>query len=164
MARFRLAHPSQDQMQTPTPATFIVGVGQTEFTRHGGIMDRSQFQVAAEAILAALADAGLTPKDVDGFASYSNDANEASLMQVALGVPQVRWSSMVWGGGGGGRAGLLHRRPQRSRPDMLRQLSSTVVCVRDRAGGLVVSAKVAPTAISCIHSACSRQHKCWRFR
>lgn len=83
-------------------SAYIAGVGQTEFKRHGGIMDRSQFQVAAEAVLAALADAGMTPDDVDGFASFSNDTNEAALMQVALGVPQMRWSSMVWGGGGGG--------------------------------------------------------------
>lgn len=88
-------------------AAYIAGIGQSEFTRHGGIMDRSQFQITAKAILDALADAGLTPSDVDGFASYSNDSNEAALMQVALGVPQVRWSSMVWGGGGGGSCGAI---------------------------------------------------------
>lgn len=43
-------------------SAYIAGVGQTEFKRHGGIMDRSQFQVAAEAVLAALADAGMTPE------------------------------------------------------------------------------------------------------
>lgn len=84
----------------------IVGVGQTEFTRHGGIA-RSQFQITAEAVMSALRDAGLTSRDVDGFASFSNDQNEAALMQVALGVPQLRWSSMVWGGGGGGSAGAV---------------------------------------------------------
>jgi acetyl-CoA acetyltransferase len=94
-------------MKNSSNNAFIVGAGQTEFTRHGGIMDRSQFQVAAEAVLAALADAGMTPDDVDGFASYSNDVNEASLMQVALGVPQLRWSSMVWGGGGGGSCAAI---------------------------------------------------------
>lgn len=88
-------------------AAYIAGIGQTEFKRHGGIMDRSQFQVAAEAVLAALADAGMTPADVDGFASFSNDANEAGLMQVALGVPQLRWMSMVWGGGGGGSCAAI---------------------------------------------------------
>lgn len=80
----------------------IAGIGQSEYTRWGGIMDRSQFQVTAEAILAALADAGLTVRDVDGFASFSNDANEGPVMQATLGVPELRWSSMVWGGGGGG--------------------------------------------------------------
>jgi len=71
----------------------IVGVGQSEFTRWGGIQDRSQFQITAEAICAALRDAGLSASDVDGFASFSNDANEGPLMQVALGVPVIRWSS-----------------------------------------------------------------------
>ena len=85
----------------------IVGIGQSEFTRWGGIQDRSQFQITAEAILAALADAGLGARDVDGFASFSNDSNEGPLMQVALGVPVMRWSSMVWGGGGGGSIAAL---------------------------------------------------------
>lgn len=85
----------------------IAGTGQSEFTKWGGIQDRSQFQVTAEAILAAIADAGLTPSDVDGFASFSNDANDAPLMQVALGIPRLRLSGMVWGGGGGGTCGAI---------------------------------------------------------
>lgn len=85
----------------------IVGIGQSEFTRWGGIADRSQFQITAEAILTALDDAGLMTSDVDGFASFSNDSNDAPLMQVALGVPELRWSSMVWGGGGGGSIAAL---------------------------------------------------------
>lgn len=85
----------------------IVGVGQSEFTRHGGIRDKTQFQVTAQAVVAALADAGLAPADVDGFASFSSDDNDASLMQVALGVPRLRWASMVWGGGGGGSCGAI---------------------------------------------------------
>jgi len=80
----------------------IAGIGQSEYTRWGGIMDRSQFQVTAEAILAGLVDAGLSPDDVDGLASFSNDANEGPVMQASLGIPELRWSSMVWGGGGGG--------------------------------------------------------------
>jgi len=85
----------------------IVGVGQSEFTRWGGIADRSQFQITAEAIASAMKDAGVKAADVDGFASFSNDANEGPLMQVALGIPQMRWSSMVWGGGGGGSIAAL---------------------------------------------------------
>ena len=56
----------------------------------GGIADRSQFRITAQAILMALDDAGLTRSDVDGFASFSNDSNDAPLMQVALGVPELR--------------------------------------------------------------------------
>ena len=101
---------SSTMMSTPSGSASgacIVGIGQSEYTRWGGIADRSQFQITAEAILAALDDAGLTPLDVDGFASFSNDSNDAPLMQVALGVPELRWSSMVWGGGGGGSIAAL---------------------------------------------------------
>src|SRR5690606_6241855 len=94
-------------MRSQARTATIVGCGQSEFTRWGGIMDRSQFQITALAISEALKDAGLTAKDVDGFASFSNDANEGPMMQVALGVPEMRWSSMVWGGGGGGSIAAL---------------------------------------------------------
>jgi acetyl-CoA acetyltransferase len=87
--------------------TCIAGVGQSEFRRWGGIKDRSQFQVTAEAILLAIEDAGLRPEDIDGFTSFSNDANEATLMQVALGIPELRLSAMTWGGGGGGTTGAV---------------------------------------------------------
>jgi len=85
----------------------LVGIGQSEFTKWGGIKDRSQFQITAEAIASALADSGLRKSELDGFASFSNDANEGPAMQVALGLPRMRWSSMVWGGGGGGSMGAL---------------------------------------------------------
>ena len=51
-------------------ATAIVGIGQTEFSKAAG---RSETQLAAEAIVAALADAGLTTADVDGLVSYTID-------------------------------------------------------------------------------------------
>jgi acetyl-CoA acetyltransferase len=85
----------------------IVGIGQSEFTKWGGIKDKSQFQITAEAIADAMRDAGIAKADLDGFASFSNDANEGPSMQVALGVPKMRWSSMVWGGGGGGSMAAL---------------------------------------------------------
>ena len=91
----------------PARRCCIAGVGQSEYTKWGGIQDRSQFQVTAEAILAALADAGLKPTDVDGLTSFSNDSNDAPLMQVALGMPRLRLSGMVWGGGGGGTCGAI---------------------------------------------------------
>lgn len=87
--------------------TAIVGIGETEYTRWGGIKDKSQFQIAAEAIKAALDDAGLSPADVDGFTSFANDPNDANLMQVALGVPNIRFSAQVWGGGGGASCGAI---------------------------------------------------------
>ena len=80
----------------------VVGVGETEYRRWGGISDRSEFQLACEAIVAACRDAGLSPHELDGFASYSNDRNDAPRLAAALGCPELRLSSMVWDGGGGG--------------------------------------------------------------
>ena len=80
----------------------VVGVGESEYRRWGGISDRSEFQLACEAIVAACADAGLSPHELDGFASYSNDRNDAPRLAAALGCPELRLSSMVWDGGGGG--------------------------------------------------------------
>ncbi|MCX6022300.1 MAG: acetyl-CoA acetyltransferase [Chloroflexi bacterium] len=86
--------------------TAIVGIGETEYRRWGQI-DRAEFSLACEAILKALDDAGLTVDDLDGFSSYSNDRNDPAALANALGVPQVRFSNMFWGGGGGGYAGAV---------------------------------------------------------
>jgi len=76
----------------------IVGAGQTEFSKDAG---RSETQLAAEAILAALADAGMTTADVDGLVSYTIDPVEETELVRTLGIPEVMWSSRVPYGGGG---------------------------------------------------------------
>jgi acetyl-CoA acetyltransferase len=81
--------------------TAIAGVGETTYYKHGQA-PASEFQLALEAILKACADAGLDPRQVDGFASYSNDRNDPSRIAAALGLPALRFSNMQWGGGGGG--------------------------------------------------------------
>lgn len=84
----------------------IVGIGETEYTRHGKI-GRSEFRLALEAILAACADAGIDPAELDGFASYSNDRNDPIRISTALGCRDVTFSNMFWGGGGGGGSGAV---------------------------------------------------------
>ncbi|HEX2172233.1 MAG TPA: acetyl-CoA acetyltransferase [Dehalococcoidia bacterium] len=84
----------------------IVGIGETEYTRWGRAA-KSEFGLACEAILKAVADAGLTIDQVDGFAGYSADRNDPIAIAAALGIPQVRYASMVWGGGGGGSAAAV---------------------------------------------------------
>ncbi len=84
----------------------IVGVGESEYGRHGSI-ERPEFQLALEAILAACADAGLDPRRLDGFASYANDRNDPLRVATALGTPEHGFSNMYWGGGGGGVAGAV---------------------------------------------------------
>jgi acetyl-CoA acetyltransferase len=79
----------------------VVGIGETDYYRHGGSPD-AEFKLALKAILAACADAGIDPRDIDGFSSYSDDRNEASRLAAALGTRQLRTATMQWGGGGGG--------------------------------------------------------------
>lgn len=80
----------------------IVGVGETRYAKWGGITDASEHRLALEAILAAVADAGLSVDDVDGLASFANDRNEAIFLAVDLGLPELRFANMVWLPGGGG--------------------------------------------------------------
>src|SRR5258705_7637568 len=79
----------------------VVGVGETTYYKHGRAPE-SEFALALQAILRACEDAGIDPRQVDGFASYSNDRNDPSRLAAALGLPELRFSNMQWGGGGGG--------------------------------------------------------------
>jgi acetyl-CoA acetyltransferase len=79
----------------------IVGVGETVYYKHGQAPE-PEVKLALQAILAACADAGIDPRAIDGFASYSNDRNDPSRLAAALGIPELRFSNMQWGGGGGG--------------------------------------------------------------
>ena len=79
----------------------IVGVGETTYYKHGRAPE-AEFALALRAILSACEDAGIEPRRIDGFASYSNDRNDPSRLAAALGLPELRFSNMQWGGGGGG--------------------------------------------------------------
>jgi len=94
-------------MVAPEHRACIVGIGETEYARWGGIRDKSELQLSLEAILAAARDAGLAPGEIDGFASYSDDASTPDRLMIGLGTAQLRLASMVWGGGGGGSCGAL---------------------------------------------------------
>ncbi len=83
----------------------IVGIGQTEFSRQAG---RSELQLACEAISSGLADAGLTPGDVDGIVSYTVDPVEETELVRSIGFQEIAWSSRVPYGGGGSMGVLLH--------------------------------------------------------
>jgi acetyl-CoA acetyltransferase len=83
----------------------VVGLGQTEFSKNAG---RTETRLAAEAILAALADAGLTVADVDGLVSYTIDPVEETELVRTLGIPAITWSSRIPYGGGGSQGVLQH--------------------------------------------------------
>ena len=75
----------------------IVGIGATEFSKESG---RSELQLSCEATLAALADAGLTPKDVDGLVTFKMDNSSEIALARELGMGDLRFFSRVDYGGG----------------------------------------------------------------
>lgn len=95
-------------------ATAIVGIGRTEVFPRGGSFPRTISSLACEAIIAACEDAGISVKDLDGFAYYASakagyveSFDTGSLMET-LGIPQVTFSAALTSGGGGsvGAVGL----------------------------------------------------------
>lgn len=84
----------------------IAGVAETTYYKRGESPD-AEFKLALEAIVKACANAGISPKEVDGFASFSNDRSDASRLSAALGIDELRFANMQWGGGGGGGSGAI---------------------------------------------------------
>ena len=84
----------------------VAGVGETPYYKRGTSPD-SETKLTLRAIVAACEDAGIDPRDIDGFASYADDTNNGPGLMGGLGTRELRWSSMVWGGGGGGAAGAI---------------------------------------------------------
>ena len=68
--------------------TSIVGLGQTEFSTNSG---RSELRLALEAIVAALADAGLEVNDIDGLVRYTWDNTSEAAIVNALGLPSLKY-------------------------------------------------------------------------
>lgn len=84
----------------------VAGVGETDYYKRGEAPD-PEFKLALKAIIAACEDAGISPTQIDGFASFSNDRSDPSRLAAALGCPELRFSNMQWGGGGGGGAAAV---------------------------------------------------------
>lgn len=76
----------------------IVGIGQTEFSKNSG---RSELQLAAEAALAALNDAGVAPSEVDGMVTYTIDNSDEVGLCRCLGVKDLKYTVRVPQGGAG---------------------------------------------------------------
>ena len=89
---------------TSLASTAIAGIGATEFSKDSG---RSELRLAAEAVRAALDDAGLTPADVDGLVTFTMDSNAEIAVARELGVPELRFFSTI-GYGGGAALSLIH--------------------------------------------------------
>jgi acetyl-CoA acetyltransferase len=83
----------------------IAGLGATEFSKNSG---RTELRLAMEATLAALADAGIDPSEVDGFSSYTVDKVPEYEIARLLGAKDIKFFSQVPHGGGAACAPVLH--------------------------------------------------------
>ncbi|MFI1563723.1 lipid-transfer protein [Streptomyces sp. NPDC020490] len=75
----------------------VVGIGATEFSKDSG---RSELRLAAEAVRAALRDAGLRPADVDGMVTFTMDTSPEITVAQACGIGELSFFSRVHYGGG----------------------------------------------------------------
>ncbi|MEU2002384.1 thiolase C-terminal domain-containing protein [Rhodococcus sp. NPDC019627] len=86
-------------------AAAVVGVAEQHYKR--GEAPHSEKRMTLEVILRACADAGISPREIDGFVSYAGGANDGAIIGGALLIDELRWSNMMWGGGGGSVAAAI---------------------------------------------------------
>jgi len=83
----------------------IVGIGATEISKNSG---RSEMRMAVEAISEAVADAGLSLRDVDGLCAVSMDNNDESEIFRNIGGRELKFWSRTNFSGGGTLGPVLH--------------------------------------------------------
>ena len=82
----------------------IAGIGATEFSKDSG---RTEMRLAVEACLAALADAGIDPAEVDGMCTFTMDNNPEMDVHRLIGGKQMTFFSRIDYGGGGACAPVM---------------------------------------------------------
>jgi acetyl-CoA acetyltransferase len=75
----------------------IAGIGATEFSKESG---RSELRLAVEAVGLALADAGISPRQVQGLVTFSADTNPEIEIARSLGIGDLTFFSRIPYGGG----------------------------------------------------------------
>jgi acetyl-CoA acetyltransferase len=103
-------------------AAAIAGIGATEFSKDSG---RSELRLAAEAALAALADAGLSPSDVDGLVTFSMDNTAEIALAREIGAGDLRFFSHIGYGGGAACATV-----QQAAMAVATGIAEVVICYR----------------------------------
>jgi acetyl-CoA acetyltransferase len=83
----------------------LVGFGHTRYGRRGELGENGPVPLVIEAVEKACQDAGISPADIDGYASYSGDGVDAGTLAASFGAKNLRFTAMGWGGGGGAMCG-----------------------------------------------------------
>jgi acetyl-CoA acetyltransferase len=92
------SHPLQDR-------TAIVGIAQTRFAKN---LEPTEEELAIEAVLAALDDAGIEPGEVDALSSFTMENLEEVALAKDLGFGDLTFFSQIGYGGGGGCGTIAH--------------------------------------------------------
>jgi acetyl-CoA acetyltransferase len=123
----------------------IAGIGATEFSKDSG---RSELQLAAECVAAALDDAGLAPSDVDGMVTFTMETNPEIEVARSVGIGELSFFSRIHHGGGAGGGTI-----QQAAMAIATGVADVVVCYRafnersgHRFGSGVADRAPAPTA------------------
>lgn len=83
----------------------IAGVGATPYYFRGQSAPQTRYELIGKAISAALDDAGLTVRDVDGLAFFAG-GHEPGFLTEMLGIDELTFAATI-AGQGGGSAGIL---------------------------------------------------------
>ena len=83
----------------------IAGIGETDYSRNSG---RTELALSLQAILAALADAGIEPRTVDGLMKWWVDTSTEAEVAANLGIPDLAWWGEINQAGNVGAALVAH--------------------------------------------------------
>ncbi len=92
-------------MESLRDRAVIVGIGQTDFSKNSG---RSELALAAECVKAAIQDAGLSPRDIDGMTTFTLDSTDEIEVARSLGIGDLTFYSRI-PHGGGAAIGIVHQ-------------------------------------------------------
>jgi acetyl-CoA acetyltransferase len=108
-------------------AAAIVGIAETEFAKNIG---RSERTIALEAIRGALADAGISPQEVDGLVRFNTETTEEVEIARNLGIENLRYFGEIGYGGGAACGTIWH-----AAAAIATKQANVVVCWRARNRG-----------------------------
>ncbi len=81
----------------------VAGIGETQYSKKSS---RSALELQMQASLTAIADAGLTPRDIDGVIPIGITGAPAEDYVAAFGIPDLRFSALIPHGGASGIGAL----------------------------------------------------------
>ena len=86
--------------------TAITGIGESPYFK-AGRSPHSAASMAATAVHAAIADAGLRVDEIDGIVTFHPDQHDSAQLWSWLGLGELRFSAKAWGGGGNSGASAV---------------------------------------------------------